>query len=76
VDQETLKVLKQLQDANVPLGQWQEMEEASVQTESLKDLQTMLATLRDLLQVQLDQGVKELDEAKQKLDRIQHGGGY
>lgn len=76
MDQETLKVLKQLQDANVPLGQWQEMEEASVQTESLKDLQTMLATLRDLLQVQLDQGVKELDEAKQKLDRIQHGGGY
>lgn len=76
MDEETLKVIQQLKGAGVPLGQWQEMDEAPVQIESLEQSKEMLLVLRDMLQGQLDQSVKELDEAMQKLERIQHGGGH
>lgn len=76
MDEETLKVIQRLQGAGVPLGQWQEMNEATVQVESLEQTKEMLVVLRNMLQGQLDQSVLELDEAMQKLERIQHGGGH
>ena len=76
MDEETLKVIQRLQGAGVPLGQWQEMNEATVQVESLEQTKEMPIVLRNMLQGQLDQSVLELDEAMQKLERIQHGGGH
>lgn len=75
MDEETLKVIQQLQGAGVPIGQWQDMNEATIKLESLDQTKEMLTTLRDLLQGQLDHSVMELDDAMQKLERIQHGGG-
>ena len=76
MDEAALKVLKQLSEAGVPLGQWQDMNEAQVHVESIEQVTTMLVGLRDMLQAQLDQSVVELDSTMKKLEQIQHGGGH
>ena len=73
---EAKEVMQQLIDAGVPVNGWFDLKESTVKTEALQSQQKMLTDLKGLLQGQLDEDLKKLDETRRQLERMMHGGGH
>ena len=69
------ELFAELEAKGIKLGQWSALKGGKGTTKKLREQQQTLVKLRDLLQVQLDADMASLEEARERLARIEHGGG-
>lgn len=69
------EMLAELEKRGIKPGQWTHLEGGKKQTPKMKEQESILLKLRSLLQAQLDADMVSLDQAREKLERLKHGGG-
>jgi len=69
------ELFAELEKKGVKLGQWGKLKGGKRQTPKMKGQEQILLKLRGLLQTQLDADMVSLEQAKEKLARLEHGGG-
>jgi len=74
--EEAEQVVEQLRTAGVNTGEWFDMRGGEVRIKSLEGQKQMLESLRDLMQSQLDENLKQVQELHEQLIRARHGGGH
>ena len=65
----------ELEKRGIKPGQWSHLAGGKKQTPKMKEQESILLALRSLIQAQLDTDLVSLDQAREKLDRLKHGGG-
>jgi hypothetical protein len=65
----------ELEKRGIKPGQWSHLTGGKKQTPKMKEQESILLTLRSLIQAQLDADLVSLDQAREKLNKLKHGGG-
>jgi hypothetical protein len=69
------ELFAELEKKGIKLGQWSQMKGGMKQTPKMKGQEKILLSLKSLLQTQLDADLTTLEAAREKLARLEHGGG-
>ena len=69
------ELFAELEAKGFKLGQWGRMSGGTRQTPKMKEQEQILLKLKTLLETQLNADVVTLEEAREKLARLEHGGG-